>query len=118
MTTDEIKVAVAKLRGWRRSPEHDYQKQGYGGFYTVETYTNEAAITDLIGLPHYPNDANECVKLCESMRDSQWFPKITPLCANQWDVSAMFGASHHRATGTFCGAVCEVYLKVNGKWRE
>lgn len=44
-------IALCEWAGWKRSPEMDYQGRAYGGYCTIETYTNGLDVRKFIDLP-------------------------------------------------------------------
>lgn len=141
MKPEKINIAIAELRGVNlfviRKPIHapsSYYRENACG-YTMSL--NEAwkvpedvakkyicgrptdpdrVIMEPAPPPDYLNDANECVKLLEELLTSSPQRRLDIYFQNQWSIflDERSGEVKH-ATGTFCHAVCELYLKAHGK---
>lgn len=112
MNQEDIRRFCAELCGWKPTyyrctdPECEECSRALGGHETTS--------------PNYPTDANAALELVERLRKEEWYV-LMGTAEPGFAVSASKNIVQKFCTATSPTiplAICEVFLRVHGKWKE
>lgn len=132
MTPEEQRIAIAEACGWTEIKVHD------NGYMTGTRPRQEMedAPQLLMGVPHYPKDANAALQLCDRLAAKGWNCELSQGTDKTWECTFKRIASEDSPIGTLTfdhdtayeiyyhpadtlpEAISGAFLRTIGKWKD